>query len=105
MDYQQLLDQHARLAGVANDVASACEALARNANGHRGRVIPAPTAYELLGNLKVALWSLGEVIEFLPTGLANSLTVADITVIERDFTTGEVRDPRQSIASAAAVLK
>lgn len=104
MDYQQLLAQHERLTAVANDVASVCEALARNANGHGGHVIPAPSAYELLGNLKVALWSLKEVVEFMPTGLSNSLTVERITVVDRDFATGEVRDPKVSITATSHAL-
>lgn len=105
MDYQQLLDQHERLTDAAQEMCSACEALARNANGNRGHVIPAPSAYELLGNLKVALWSLKEVVEFMPTGLANSLTVPGITVVDRDFATGEVRDPEVYIAAASNALQ
>ena len=105
MDYQQLLAQHERLADVARDAASACEALARNANGRRGHVIPAPSAYELLGNLKLMLWSLNEVVGFMPTGLANSLSSADITVVDRDFATGRAQDPTASIAAASNALQ
>lgn len=105
MDYQHLLDQHERLTDVAQELCSACETLARHSNGQRGHVIPAPSAYELLGHLKVALWSLQEVVAFMPTGLANSLTAPDITVVDRDFTTGEIRDARASLAEASAALE
>lgn len=105
MRYEQLLAQHERLTDAATHAAEACEDFARNANGHRGHVIPAPTAYELLGNLKVLLWSLNEIADFLPTGLENSLGSADITVLDRDFITGEERDPKASVVAATETLR
>lgn len=105
MDYQQLLDQHEHLTDLAQDVCSACETLARNTNGNGGHVIPAPSAYELLGNLKVSLWLLKEIVAFMPTGLTNSLTAPGITVVDRDVATGEVRDPNVSTMAASRALE
>ncbi len=45
--------------------------------------IPAPIAYDLLGNVKVLLWHLLEVTESLPTGVANSLTENRLTIYDR----------------------
>lgn len=83
----------------------ACETLTRNANGRRGNVIPAPTAYELLGNLKVLLWPLREIADFLPTGLENSLRSTDITVLDSGFIIGEERDPKASVVAATQALR
>ena len=71
----------------------AAEALAREANGVRGRVLPAPVAYDLLGNLKVAIWHLAEVVKFMPQGVQRSLTDPRLAVYDHNFWTGEPRDP------------
>ena len=100
----QLEQQSDRMIDAANQAHAAVEDLARAANGNAGHVIPGPTAYDLLGNLSSLLWQLDEVAEFLPTGLRNSLNDERITVVDRDFNTGEVRDAAAQIDLAAKHL-
>ena len=77
------------------------EDLAREANGIRGAVLPAPVAYDLLGNLKVALGYLTEVARFMPTGVMASLSDPRLAVYDRNCLTGEARDPAVQAALAA----
>ena len=93
-----------RMIEAATEAHAAAQDLARAANGNAGRVIPGSTAYDLLGNLSSLLWQLDEVAEFLPTGLRNSLKDPRITVTDRDFNTGEVRDPAAQVELAAKHL-
>lgn len=65
MDYDQLIEQFEITSSVALNLREAAEALARNANGTRSHIMPTPTAYELLGHLKLALGHLNEVAAFL----------------------------------------
>lgn len=90
---------------LADRLCDAAQALARSANGNSGRVMPAPTAYDLLGNLKTALDHLSEVAAFMPDGVRNSLTDERITVYDQDFWTGEKRDASQQVTFEAHHLK
>ena len=85
---------------VADELCEAAKALARVANGIRGDVMPAPTAYDLLGNLKVALAYLAEVTRFMPVGVRNSLSDERIRVYDSDFGSGRKRDPAGQVTIA-----
>lgn len=100
----QLEQQIEQMVDAANQAHTAIEQFARAANGGSGNVIPGPTAYELLGSLSSTLWLLGEVTEFLPVGLRQSLKDPRITVVDRDFNTFEPRDPAAQIELATANL-
>lgn len=78
--------------------------LARVANGIRGAVLPGPVAYDLLGNLKVALGYLCEAARFMPEGISYSLLDQRLAVYDRDWRTGELRDPGVQAALAAEHL-
>lgn len=86
---------------AANQLAVAAEVLAREANGSRLAVMPAPVAYDVLGNLKVSLALLNEVVRYLPHGLRRSLDDARLAVYDQDPWTGQERDPGRQVASAA----
>ena len=101
---KDLIDQNDRQCEVADRFCEAAHALARVANGTGGRVIPGPTAYDLLGNLKLALACLAEVVDFLPRGVRHSLTDERIRVYDEDFLTGEQRDPAAQASIAATHL-
>ncbi len=90
---------------VALQACNAAEDLARIANGNRERVIPAPTAYALLGELKVLLWHLKEVADYLPTGVAAALTDPRMDVYDRNPYTGADRDPAAQVTLAAHRLR
>ena len=100
----QLRQQTEHMIDTANQAADAVHEFARAANGNAGHVIPAPSAYDVLGNLTSLLGRLDEVAQFLPVGLRNSLTDPRIQVGDRDNTTGEVRDPAVQVDLAAAHL-
>lgn len=104
MNYDQLIEQFEITSNVALNFRDSAEALARNANGTRSHIMPAPTAYELLGQLKLALRLLSEVTDFLPQGLQNSLANPNITTTDRDFLTGGARDPEESVNLASQAL-
>ena len=87
---------------AANDACAAAQDLARAANGNNGHVIPGPVAYDLLGNIKVLLWHVKEVTEYLPTGLKASLNDPRIEVV--DHWAGTPRDPAGQVAIAAEHL-
>lgn len=78
---------------VALRFCEASQEFASLANGTGYRVIPAPVAYDLLGELKVALVHLSEVAEFMPRGLCSSLADPRLAVYDRDPWTGERRNP------------
>lgn len=59
----------------------------------------------VLGNLKVALWALTQTAQALQDGLGNSLTTPDIRLTDNDPTTGEPRDPAESINLANTALE
>ena len=89
---------------AALDVCRAAENFARSANGNgHERTIPAPVAYDLLGELKVALWNLGEVSDYLPAGVRASLDDPRLTVYDRDLA-GVDRDPADQATLAAGYL-
>lgn len=104
MNYDQLIGQFEIISDVALDLREAAEALARCANGTRSHIMPAPTVYELLGHLKLALGHLSEVAAFLPQGLRNSLDNPDVTITDRDFLKGEARSPKKSVDLAREAL-
>jgi hypothetical protein len=108
MTYNALISQNGRMIDTALKLDGAAEQFARNCNGNNGHIIPAPTVYELLGNLKVALWNVGEVVDYLPTGLTRSIEQAaecGVTVTDRDWATGEPRDPQESLRQAITALR
>lgn len=85
-----------------------CEAaheFAREANGNRGHIIPAPVVYDMLGELKVALWHVSEVVGFLPRGVRYSLADPRLAVYDRDPGTGEQRDAGEQAEVAAGYLR
>lgn len=96
----QLIQQHERMSETASLADDAARSFARDCNGSFGGTIPAPTAYTIIGNIKTLLWSLGEIVRFLPTGLANSGLNPAIVLTEDDAAI----DPQQSIMQATLVL-
>lgn len=104
MNYDQLIGQYDMISEVAFNLRGAAETLARNANGTRSHIMPAPTTYELLSHLKLALGHLNEVAAFLPQGLRNSLNNPNVTVTDRHFLTGDARDPEESVTLACQAL-
>lgn len=100
----QLAADYDRVHDVANDAREATEQIARAANGNSIRVLPAPAVYELLGNVKVILWHLREAAEYLPRGLAHSLSDGAIEVYDRDPGTGEPRDAAVQVQIASDEL-
>ena len=100
----QLAADYDRVHDVANEAREATEQIARAANGNSIRVLPAPAVYELLGNVKVILWHLREAAEYLPRGLARSLSDEAIEVYDRDPRTGEPRDAAVQVGIASDEL-
>lgn len=86
---------------AADFLTTAARDLARKANGNRSCVTPAPVAYDLLGNLKVSLAMLNEVVSYLPRGLRNSLSDPRLEVYDQDLWSGVTRDPARQVAMAA----
>lgn len=101
----QLLAQHERIESAGNTASGAVQDLARAANGMNSHIIPAPTAYDVLGNIKVLLSHLQEVTDFMPSGLTASLEDPRILVRDRHYMTGDERDPAQQVALATAELR
>jgi len=102
---KNLIDLNDEQRELADRFCDAAQALARIANGISGRVMPAPTAYDLLGNLKAALGYLAEVAVFVPDGVRNSLTDERIDVYDQDLWTGERRDASRQVTIAEQHLK
>lgn len=103
LDQLQANNDRMRVAGT-----QACDAardFARAANGNNGHIIPASTAYDLLGNLKVLLSDLEEITEHMPRGLAASLNDPRIDVYDLDPSTGEGRGPAEQVAVATEQLR
>ncbi len=104
-DLGHLQAQNERQVAAANAAAEATQELARSANGNGGHVMPAPTVYDILGNLKVMMWQLREVTDFLPRGLAFSLEDDRLAVYDRDvYGAGGDREPAAQIGVAAEHL-
>lgn len=99
-----LISHGERVRAASDEACEASRDLARAANGNSGHVVPGPVAYDLLGNLKVLLWSLREVAEFMPTGVANSLSDERIVVYDRG-PEGDDRDPKEQLIRARAALE
>ena len=104
MHYDDLLAQHDEINDAANAAADAAQQLARLANGNRAGTMPAPTAYTVLGNLKVLLAHLNEVIDFLPRGLSSSLHEESIQITD-SAPSGEPREPDASVSIATDALR
>lgn len=96
----QLHHDNDRMRAAATHACGASQDFARAANGNNGHVIPAPTAYDLLGNIKVLLSNLQEITDHLPRGLQASLEDPLIEIHDRNDFTGETRDPAAQIALA-----
>ncbi len=101
----QLTEANDMMRKVALKASDAAEDLARVANGNRERVIPAPTAYDLLGELKVLLWYLKEVTDYMPTGIQAAQGDPRLDVYDRDVATGADRDPVAQATLAAHRLR
>lgn len=99
--YQPLQE---RLDELGDNLCADAKDLARAANGSAGPTIPSPTGYALLGNLKAALWYLGEVVEHLPNGLDQSLSDPRIRVYDRS-PDGVERDPVAQVRLAGEHLR
>ena len=97
-----LISHGERVRAASDEACEASRDLARAANGTSGHVVPGPVAYDLLGNLKVLLWSLREVA--IPTGVANSLSDERIVVYDRG-PEGDDRDPKEQLIRARAALE
>lgn len=87
---------------VAADLLSgAAEELAREANGTRLAVMPAPVAYDVLGNVKLSLRLLNEVVRHLPHGLRRSLDDPRLEVYDQDSWSAAPRDPVRQVQIAS----
>ncbi len=86
---------------AADGLAIAADRLAREANGTRLAVMPAPVAYDVLGNLKLSLGLLNEVVRHVPHGLQRSLEDPGLSVYDRDLWTGADRDPVRQVQIAS----
>lgn len=78
---------------AADQFCEAAQSLARETNGIGFGVLPAPVAYDILGNLKIGLGYLVEVARFMPTGLRNSQADHRLEVYDKNPWTGEDRNP------------
>lgn len=67
-------------------------------------ILPRNGVSELAGAVHSGLWRITEVIDYLPQGLANSLTDQTIT-IDDTAPDGTPQDPADTIAVAAAALR
>lgn len=104
-DLGHLQAQNERQVAAANAAEEATHELARAANGNGGHVMPAPTVYDILGNLKVMMWQLREVTDFLPRGLTYSLQDDRLAVYDRDiYGDGGERQPAAQMGVAAEHL-
>lgn len=89
----------------AGNASAAADGLARAANGTSCGAVPAPVGYDLPGNVKVLLWYVREATAYLPRGLARSLQDDRIVVYDRDFATGQDRDPVAQVEIATVHLE
>lgn len=99
-DLDRLVAEGQAIRDCADEAADGAEGLARAANGTSCGSVPAPVGYDLLGNVKVLLWYVREATGYLPRGLERSLGDERIVVYDRDFATGEDRDPVAQVAIA-----
>ncbi len=89
---------------AADRLGTASEELAREANGIRLALMPAPVAYDVLGNVKLSLGSLNEVVRHLPYGLRRSLDDPGLEVDDQDLWTGVSRNPSRQVEIASGHL-
>lgn len=97
-----IFEQRNRQKELADNVEAASQELARAVNF---QLVTGPAAHDILGNLKLALSHLREVADHLPQGLSRSLDDGRITVTDRDYVTGEERDPAAQVVAAAEYLR
>ena len=107
MDTETYLDQldarNQHQVTAAFEANEAVQAFARTTNRVSGGVIPAPSAYSIIGNLKTLVGSLHEVTEYLPGGLLKTLSNPHLTVTDRDiYGSNAKRDPSDQIALLGA---
>lgn len=98
-----LRDEGERQRTAASKACDAAQDLARCANAANARVVTAPVAYDLLGNIKMVLHHLHEVTDHMPVGLVNSLKDERIHVYDRDMG-GNVREPIHQVEEAVPHL-
>ncbi len=98
----QLIHQNDRMRDAATQACNASQDFARAANGN---IIPAPTAYDLLGNIKVLLHNVQEITDHTPRGLAASLNDPRIEIYDRNDFTGEQREPAEQVAVVIEQLR
>ncbi|MDO5678064.1 MAG: hypothetical protein Q4G35_11220 [Propionibacteriaceae bacterium] len=103
MPYDALITQDETITNAANAACDAAQQLARLANGNRSHLLPAPTAYTILGNLKVLLGHLNEVVDFVPRGLNACRDHPDITITDAS-PSGVPRKPETSVKIASDAL-
>lgn len=101
----ELHHQNHRMRDAATVATDAVRNFARAANGNNGHIIPAPTAYDLVGNIKILLTDVKEITYHLPSGLAASLNNPWIEVYDRDCLTGEEKQPAEQVAVATRHLR
>lgn len=101
----QFENQHERMTEAADQAYDATQDFARAANGNNGHIIPAPTAYTILGNTKGMLRHITEVIDHLPSGLEASLNETSIDIYDQEPTTGQPRDAATQIQLAVGHLR
>lgn len=83
----------------------ASEEFVRVVSGGCCRVVPAPLAYDLLGELKVAFVHLAGVVRCLPDSLRSSLADPRLVVYDQDPWTGEQRDPVRQVELACEHMR
>lgn len=96
-----LVSMGERQRAAADRLSTASEELAQEANGTRLAVMPAPVVYDVLGNLKLSLGLLNEVVWHVPHGLQRSLEDPGLSVYDRDLWTGADRDPVRQVQIAS----
>ena len=101
----QFESQHERMNEAADQAYDATQDFARAANGNNGHIIPAPTAYAILGNTKGMLRHITEVIDHLPSGLEAGLNEPTLDIYDQDPTTAQPRDPAAQVQLAATHLR
>jgi len=101
---EQLQRHSERQREAAIQASDSAQELARRANSSNASVIPAPAAYDVLGDIKMLLYYVSEVTENLPQALAGSLNDARLDVYDRDYK-GNEREPRIQVQHASEQLR
>ena len=101
MEYDLLIRQHDQLRQLAQELASAGEALATSLSGDE-TAIPAPTACELLTTLMETLVTLTRSTHGLRARLVASLYRTESGLSLVDLMTGKTRGPEEPVLAADA---